>query len=500
MAMIARRLGHSVVLLESGKHPRFVIGESSTPLSNLLLEDLADRYDLPRIKPLSKWGTWQESYPNITCGMKRGFSFYHHRPGQPQGPDPDRQRQLLVAASPHNNIADTHWLRSEFDEMLVLEAQSMGIDYFDEVKLNGFVDDDGSATLSGTRNGQSVAFRAKFVVDATGPRGFLHRTLNLSESSIPNYPSTQALFSHFTNVKRLDDALSHSTSDAPPYPVDDAAVHHIFDGGWIWVLRFNNGITSAGVAATDEAFARLQLADGEVAWKQLLKSIPELQEQFMNARAERSFTHVKQLSFLSNAMHGQRWALLPSAAGFVDPLLSTGFPLTLLGIRRLGEIFQNDWSAPRFHPNLQGYEDKTTGEILAVSRLLSGLYANMNCFPVFTALSLLYFAAASFSETAMRLNKGHLATSFLLHDHPTFGPECSKLLERSHHLSTKQGADRFIEDVLQAIEPIDVAGLCNGQRRNWYPVDAEDLIQSAHKVEATQDEILHLLRSCGFYQ
>jgi tetracycline 7-halogenase / FADH2 O2-dependent halogenase len=500
IAMIARRLGRSVVLLEKGKHPRFAIGESSTPLANLLLENLADSYDLPRIKSLSKWGTWQESYPNITCGMKRGFTFYHHRPGQPQGPDPDRQRQLLVAASPHNNIADTHWLRSEFDEMLVHEAQSMGIDYFDEIKLNGFIDDGEFATLGGTRNDQSVTFRAKFVVDATGPRGFLHRTLNLPERSIPNYPSTQALFSHFTNVKRLDNALPHSTSDAPPYPVDDAAVHHIFDGGWIWVLRFNNGITSAGVAATDEAFARLQLADGEAAWKQLLKSIPELQEQFFNAKTERTFTHARQLSFLSKTMHGQRWTLLPSAAGFIDPLLSTGFPLTLLGIRRLGEILQNDWGTPRFHTKLQCYEDQTSREFLAASRLLSGMYANMNCFPVFTALSLLYFASASFSETAMRLNKGYLATSFLLHDHPVFGPTSSKLLERSHHLFTTQEADRLIEDVLQAIEPIDVAGLCNRQRRNWYPVNAQDLLQSAHKVEATRDEILRLLQSCGFYQ
>ena len=57
MAMIARRQGHSVVLLERGKHPRFMIGESSTPLSNLLLEDLATRYDLPDLKPLTKWGS-----------------------------------------------------------------------------------------------------------------------------------------------------------------------------------------------------------------------------------------------------------------------------------------------------------------------------------------------------------------------------------------------------------------------------------------------------------
>ena len=51
LAMIARRLGLSVLLLERGTHPRVVIGESSTPLSNLLLEDLAARYDLPMLAP-----------------------------------------------------------------------------------------------------------------------------------------------------------------------------------------------------------------------------------------------------------------------------------------------------------------------------------------------------------------------------------------------------------------------------------------------------------------
>jgi len=56
LAMIARQFGRSVVLIEKGTHPRVVIGESSTPLSNLLLDELAVRYDLPSVRPLTKWG------------------------------------------------------------------------------------------------------------------------------------------------------------------------------------------------------------------------------------------------------------------------------------------------------------------------------------------------------------------------------------------------------------------------------------------------------------
>src|SRR5947207_12869979 len=114
LAMIARRLGRSLVLLERGRHPRFVIGESSTPLANLLLEELVDRYHLPRLRALTKWGTWQETYPDIACGLKRGFTFYHHRFGAPWRETAERRNQLLVAASPPNGIADTHWYRPDF--------------------------------------------------------------------------------------------------------------------------------------------------------------------------------------------------------------------------------------------------------------------------------------------------------------------------------------------------------------------------------------------------
>lgn len=498
-AMIARRLGYSVVLIERGRHPRVVIGESSTPLSNLLLEDLADRYDLPRLRPLSKWGTWQQCYPNVACGLKRGFSFYHHQLGHSDADQHADLKQLLVAASPHDQIADTHWYRADFDELLVHEAQALGVDYFDETALETFVDEGDAVRLEGKRCDRNISFRASFVIDATGPRGFLHRALRLNEVSLPNYPSTQALFSHFSGVERLDQADNHS-KEPPPYPVDDAAVHHIFDGGWIWVLRFNNGITSAGVAATDEASKRLHLADGESAFQRLLESIPMLRQQFLHARAERPFIHIKHLPFQTETVCGERWALLPSAAGFVDPLLSTGFPLTLLGVSRLAGILELGLRSPDFHPELQAYAAKTTSELLATSRLISGLYANMNNFEVFSALSLLYFAAASYSETARRLKRTHLTSSFLLCDHPTFGPGCRSLLERAHRLDSERQSSRLVQDILCAIEPVDVAGLCKQRRHNWYPVDAEDLIQSAYKVEASSDEIEHMLQTCGFYR
>ena len=67
-----------------------------------------------------------------------------------------------------------------------------------------------------------------------------------------------------------------------------------------------------------------------------MDQIPALREQFAGAKAQQPFTYVPRLGFRSGVITGERWALLPSAAGFVDPLLSSGFPLTLLGVSRHG--------------------------------------------------------------------------------------------------------------------------------------------------------------------
>src|ERR1051325_386657 len=136
LAMIARRLGLRVALLDRGRHPRFAIGESSSPLAGLVIEQLADRYDLPRLKPLTAFGAWQRTYPHVVCGLKRGFTYFKHETGRRFAVAPGRANQLLVAASPNDEISDTHWLRADVDAFLMREAVGLGADYVDEIELD----------------------------------------------------------------------------------------------------------------------------------------------------------------------------------------------------------------------------------------------------------------------------------------------------------------------------------------------------------------------------
>src|SRR5688572_17848285 len=503
MAMIAQRLGCRTVLLERGRHPRFAIGESASPLAGILIEQLADRYGLPRIRPLSAYGSWQRTCPEVVCGLKRGFTYFRHERGIPYRAHADRRNQLLVAASPSDELSDTHWLRSDVDHFLVGEAISAGVEYVDETRLESWDRRDGYSVVGGRRRGAAVSVRAALVIDASGPNGFISRAVNLSHRGFGGYPNTQALFSHFTGVERCEDMPDYAgeprptpTRECPPYAMDDAALHHVFDGGWMWVLRFGNGVTSAGIAVTDELAAELKLADGEPAWHRFLSLYPSIAAQFAIAQPTREFTWMPRLSWRVDRAVGDGWAMLPSAAAFIDPLFSTGIPLTLVGIERLARILEDargaslvrlanadvTTSAPR--GALNSYADVTLAEADHTARFIAGCYAAFPRFQQFAAYSMFYFAAASYSEMARRLGVHARAGRFLCADRPAFR---EATLRWSPARRPHDG--EYERDVARAIDPLNIAGLANPANRNWYRVDVDDTIRAAAKLGVAREEV-----------
>jgi FADH2 O2-dependent halogenase len=299
------------------------------------------------------------------------------------------------------------------------------------------------------------------VIDASGGNSSIAAKLGISNVGFECMPGSRAVYAHFQNV-------GHACAPEPgmPYPPEDAAVHHVFDGGWIWILRFNNGITSAGAAYTGP----------NRTWENILASLPSLKGQFTSATPATPFYQSGQLSFRRNLVRGEGFALLPSAAGFVDPLLSTGFALTLLGVLRLAE-------------GAQDYEIQTFRELDAAADLVSALYAKMHSFKEFALLTKLYFAALSFTETCWRLGKPEMASGFLLTNDARFS-------ESRQLICAAARSGRTISEtaINAAIAPCDVAGLSHPQRQNWYPVDACDLIAARAKVGASIEDLKDLFR------
>ena len=84
----------------------------------------------------------------------------------------------------------------------------------------------------------------------------------------------------------------------------------------------------------------------------LLERFPVVARQFAGARPIAPLRlDAAAVSYRAAVAAGPRWAMLPSAAAFVDPLFSTGFPLTLLGIERLAPLLER---APFFDDVARG--------------------------------------------------------------------------------------------------------------------------------------------------
>ena len=102
LARIARAVGHEVTLIERGQHPRFALGESSTPLAAITLQRMAGRYNLTDLNSLSSYGSWRKHLSDVRCGLKLGFTFYRHHPGEQFRNDAENsQAKPLLAPAAH---------------------------------------------------------------------------------------------------------------------------------------------------------------------------------------------------------------------------------------------------------------------------------------------------------------------------------------------------------------------------------------------------------------
>jgi FADH2 O2-dependent halogenase len=505
LARVLAVLGYDVVLLERSTHPRFAIGESSTPLANLSLERIGIRYGLSDCYNLAAHGRWLAHFPELRRGLKRGFTFYRHHPNEPfanRGLDSER---LLVAASPNNSISDTHWLRADVDHHFVRQAIAAGVDYRDRAELTTADIGSDSVRLAGTRGGKPFELQANFLIDASGPGGFLARQLSIPSGLERTVTRSALVFSHFDGVRLMSDVVPRMPEG--PYPDDWAAVHHVIDEGWMYSLRFDDGVTSAGFLLTPAGMASLEASnnsDAAALWRALLQRYPTLASAFGDAKPVMPIAFLPEIQHRLTRAAGERWALMPHAYAFVDPLFSTGIAWSLRAVERLALAFES--AAPdRRVPDvetLSRYEVALGAEADQIDLVVAGAYEAMAHFALFAAQAMLYFAAVSFAEASQRLTPNESAAwnGFLGVGDPVLEQLPGESLRRLREITQRPGGvDRseerqgFAEWMAKSIEPRNIAGLANPERRNLYPVDFDALIDGHALLGMSRDHLIEAL-------
>ncbi|MDX1996175.1 MAG: FAD-dependent oxidoreductase [Thermoanaerobaculia bacterium] len=475
-AILARclaRRGLRVALVERDRHPRFALGESSTPLAALSLERLAHRFDLPDLAALAAHGRLRRNLPALGCGLKRGFTFYGHTPGRPRDP----AERLLVAASPNDEVADVHWLRADVDAHLARAAEAAGVLLREGVEVQSVAETGSGVRVRGAGPGGELDLAADFLVDATGTATFAQRVLGIEPSRRGGRVTTSLIYGHFEGVEPLA-----GPSPTAPYPEEKAAIHHLLAEGWLYGLPFDSGLVSAGLELIEPL-----PGPPEGAFRRLLGQYPSLAQAFSRARPVRPVAAVPRLQFRQSRAVGARFLLLPSAFAFTSPLFSTGLAWSLRGVERTLALLAD---GPPGERALAGYHERLVREAEWIERLVKGALAARGRFELFAAWSLLYFTAASFAEARERLlpepASGWADEGFLSAESPHLAIALSAAeAALTAALAGQLSGEEFAVRIREWIHPLDVAGFSAPRPDRLYPLDLEALVAAAPKLGLT---------------
>ncbi|MFN7735988.1 MAG: NAD(P)/FAD-dependent oxidoreductase [Pirellula sp.] len=513
LAWVLSRSGRDVVVIDRGRHPRFAIGESSTPTADFLLDYLAHRWDLPELAPLAAFGSWRTAYPEIRCGLKRGFSYFGHSPYQSFEDTADHSHSMLVAASASEAWSDTQWYRADVDLFLARSASNAGARLIEQSSIEHANWDPGgkrwlvtvntnhdvashSANPTGAvgralpNNQSREIWETDWIIDASGNGSATARWCGHTDDSDWMRTRSSAIFGHFDGVGSFSKWYEQSICDDPEiFDADDAAQHHLSDRGWFWMLRFLGDRTSVGfVDANVASTPTPEHASSTERWDWLLKRTPtvgKLLEQAQlvapcDASGAVRLERVARMSRCRSNAVGDGWILLPVAYGFVDPLHSFGIAHSLSGIARIAEALLGPESARA--ALLQTYANAIRSEIDWFDTLISGSYLGLPSDRDFLAYASLYFVAAIEFEKQMVADPSHWPHGFLNAGNQGMRRAASDLwrIAKARHQHAQVGHEQvgdtprsdevdFVDAVRSAIKPWNHVGLLDpklGQRLN----------------------------------
>lgn len=301
--------------------------------------------------------------------------------------------------------------------------------------------------------------------------------LGVSVSSDPFRTKSSAIFTHFKEVVPWQSFLQQnnvSTADYP-YNPDHSALHHLLDEGWFWMLRFNNGITSAGLVFNHRKNQELPKQKGKL-WSTVINKYQSLLSLFDDAKVAASpgrFIQTGRLQHRAERAAGHRWVTLPHTAGFIDPLHSTGIAHSLSGVERILHAFEAKKSSV-IAQKLKEYEHDIFHELNFIDQLVDGCYAGMDHFELFNIYSMLYFTAAIHYEQKRIGGRFNVDKDLFL---SAGNEDIRQFTNRFYREIRAMGGQKSIDpekvyelrkEISEAIEPYNVAGLLNSEVPNMY--------------------------------
>jgi tetracycline 7-halogenase / FADH2 O2-dependent halogenase len=328
LASMLRKGNKTVLLIDSNTHPRFALGESIIPPSSKWLDLIGHHWDLPVLRGLFT-PTINRNMLSKSSGIKNNFGYVYHRPGEEQ-PSPK------YAFTYNLQYEEAHMYRADADAFLASYAMDLGVCASFGTKVQELKVETEENVQIVLQNGQK--YQARFLVDAAGFGSPLAKTI--PNMRIPNAgdmkTTSRTLFTHLHGVIPYDLVLNSLNSSSYPikrsYRFHEGTLHHVFDGGWMWVIPFDNGGGSQRAVSVGVNFDTSRWPDTpenqspQEEWDAFLAQFPAVQAQFKHAQPLMPWIRTKRLQWTTypEKLHGKQYALSMHAAMGIDALYSRG--------------------------------------------------------------------------------------------------------------------------------------------------------------------------------
>ena len=294
--------GHTVLVVDRERFPRYHIGESLIPvgmgpLAELgLLERMEARGFERKYGGSLVWGNrdvpWDFSFMKGAAGTYA----YHTR-------------------------------RADLDSMILDRARELGAHVVEEVTVKEpVVSPEGRVTgILFTLKGAAATYRASasLVVDASGQSRLLGR--RFSDITWHNGLRNVAVWTYYDNCDRLPgDEWTNILIEGRP-------------DGWFWAIPLDKGTMSVGYVTKSDV-ASADSASLEQLFERERDRTTRLRGLLRNARQHAGYRTARDWSYTNERFYGDGWVLVGDAAAFVDPLFSTGVALATLAGSALSKV------------------------------------------------------------------------------------------------------------------------------------------------------------------
>jgi len=370
--------GARVLIVDAGTHPRFALGESTVRHTFRMIKIMAERFGVPEFKTEFNSGEQIHKHVSAGFGIKKNFGFLLHHEGQHQRPE--ESTQLVIP--PYREGYEAHLFRQDTDQYLTYTAIHHGATVKYSTRVKKVETDHDGVTLETDKN---ETIRARFVADASGGGHVLSRMWGLKDDPIRCRTNTRCLFTHMIDVKPYDDLdLPYGVPKAPRRWYQGTC-HHMFDGGWVWVIPFDNrpGSTnkcvSVGLSFDIRRYPKPTDITPDQEWRQFLSRFPSIYEQFKDAKSVRDWISSDRLQISVRQSVGDRWAIMAggTGSGFLDAIFSRGLASSMevtnaLAARLLKALKENDFCQERFDYVARVHEiNRTNNDLTASSAYIS---------------------------------------------------------------------------------------------------------------------------------